>query len=168
MKYILTLVTLMAFTALSYAQPGSERPDRPDRPDREERMKRRGKDRKKMDAKKVAYITERLDLSVEEAQGFWPIYNDFEKKRKEMVDEVRPEKPIDELTDQEARAVMAKVLESKQKGLALEQEYAKRLEYVLPAKKILMLIDSEREFKRSVIKGYKKRMKGKRKQKEKK
>mgnify|MGYP000149153671 CR=1 FL=1 len=32
-------------------------------------------DRKKIETQKIAYITDRLDLSVEEAEKFWPVYN---------------------------------------------------------------------------------------------
>ncbi|MEB8347550.1 hypothetical protein OO010_15985, partial [Flavobacteriaceae bacterium KMM 6898] len=57
-KNIATLVLLLLITVVSFAQ---------DRPDRE-----------KIKALKVAFITERLDLSSKEAQLFWPIYNEHE------------------------------------------------------------------------------------------
>jgi hypothetical protein len=34
--------------------------------------------RDRIKAQKVAYITEQLDLTVDEAQKFWPIYNRYE------------------------------------------------------------------------------------------
>ena len=38
-------------------------------------------DRKeKIEAMKVAFITQKLDLSSKEAQVFWPLYNDYQDK----------------------------------------------------------------------------------------
>ena len=40
--------------------------------------------RKKIEAAKIALITERLDLTPEQAEKFWPIYREFGTKRKEI------------------------------------------------------------------------------------
>ncbi len=37
-------------------------------------------DKDKIKSLKIAFITERLDLSTKEAQTFWPIYNEYEEK----------------------------------------------------------------------------------------
>ena len=48
---------------------------------------RDGKMQERIKAQKVAFITERLDLSSKEAQKFWPIYNAFEDKvtKRELI-----------------------------------------------------------------------------------
>ena len=40
--------------------------------------------REKVKALKVAYITEQLELTTDEAQKFWPIYNAFDDKQGEL------------------------------------------------------------------------------------
>lgn len=40
--------------------------------------------REKIKTLKVAFITERLNLSTNEAQSFWPLYNDYEEKRESL------------------------------------------------------------------------------------
>ena len=45
--------------------------------------------REKIEAEKVAFITDKLDLTVKEAQDFWPIYNEYQKKREEVFIEKR-------------------------------------------------------------------------------
>ena len=40
--------------------------------------------REKVKALKVAYITEQLELTTEEAQKFWPLYNAFDDKQSEL------------------------------------------------------------------------------------
>lgn len=45
--------------------------------------------REALRAKKVAYITDHLDLSVKDAQQFWPVYNEYEKKMEHLIDQER-------------------------------------------------------------------------------
>lgn len=40
-------------------------------------------------AQKVAYLTEVMDLTAEEAQVFWPIYNQAQKEKREAYKAVR-------------------------------------------------------------------------------
>ena len=54
---------------------------------------------------KIAFITKQLSLSTEEAQKFWPLYNDFSDKAKSL----RKGQEIDEL------AFEAKMLEERKK-----------------------------------------------------
>jgi len=42
------------------------------------------KDEEKIKAEKVAFLTTQLDLTVAEAQKFWPLYNEYEKKNDEI------------------------------------------------------------------------------------
>ena len=49
--------------------------------------KRIKKKREKVKALKVAYITEQLELTTDEAQKFWPIYNAFDEKQSELLHE---------------------------------------------------------------------------------
>ena len=39
----------------------------------------------RIEALKIAYITKQLQLSSEEAQKFWPVYNTYESEMKQMV-----------------------------------------------------------------------------------
>ncbi|MEP4946352.1 MAG: hypothetical protein ABJU26_02325, partial [Flavobacteriaceae bacterium] len=40
---------------------------------------------------KVAYITEKISLTSEEAQSFWPVYNDYEEKKHALRKKERDE-----------------------------------------------------------------------------
>ena len=51
---------------------------------------RRGKqDWDKFRAEKISFLTEKLELTPEEAQKFWPVYNLFEKERGELFGQKR-------------------------------------------------------------------------------
>ena len=68
--------------------------------------------REKVKALKVAYITEQLELTTEEAQKFWPLYNAFDDKQAELrhekmraiLDRFRPGS-VDKLSEKEASAL---------------------------------------------------------------
>jgi DNA polymerase elongation subunit (family B) len=45
--------------------------------------------REKLEAQRIAYITNKLDLSSEESIKFWPVYNEYSKKRLEIRKENR-------------------------------------------------------------------------------
>ena len=57
-------------------------------------------------AQKTAFITERLSLTADEAEKFWPIYNEIETKKKALRKKStlkRKEKHPDELTEKETK-----------------------------------------------------------------
>jgi predicted O-linked N-acetylglucosamine transferase (SPINDLY family) len=40
--------------------------------------------REKIESQRIAFITQELDLTPAEAQAFWPVYNEYDKKRHEL------------------------------------------------------------------------------------
>ena len=52
----------------------------------------KGQDYERFEAEKVAYITQQLSLTVEEAQAFWPVYNQAVKEQREVFAKVREAK----------------------------------------------------------------------------
>ena len=51
--------------------------------------------RDKIQAARVAYITDQLALTPEEAEKFWPIYREFSEKRREVRQQLKT--PTDNL-----------------------------------------------------------------------
>lgn len=43
-----------------------------------------GYDREKLSAAKIAFITQKLDITPDQAEQFWPLYNAFEDKRRKI------------------------------------------------------------------------------------
>ena len=134
----------------------------------EEQKMHMQKQKEKIEAQRVAFITEKLQLTPAEAQVFWPVYNEYDNKRHELNKGFRnhkgSEKEIDALTDKEALELADQQLVEAQKMLDLRKEYHNKFKSVLPAKKLLKLYESEREFQKHLIdriKGDKAEMKGK-------
>ena len=113
-------------------------------------------------AQKTAFLTQRLDLSPEEAQKFWPVYNLYDKEvdanRKEMRTNHKAAKKDDDLTEAEASAAIDQQLASKQKELDIRKKYAGEFKKTIGAVKTLKLAKAEREFQKELIKRFRDRM----------
>lgn len=112
--------------------------------------------REKIEAEKVAFITDKLDLTVKEAQHFWPVYNEFQKKREDAFIEKRKlhkniTKNAETLSDKEIIEALNNINKLKLKEVQLEKEYTDKYLKVLPAKKVIMLRKTEMEFKRTLL-----------------
>lgn len=143
---ILTLILCtMLISGISYAQ----------RPQGKKGQMSHKEKKEKVEAMKVAYITEKLTLSTEEAEKFWPIYNGQEEKkqamRKSMKADFKKDVNIDEMTDEEVNKHINTGLEIREKELALQKQYIADLKKVLPIKKIAKLQQAEKDFKKELL-----------------
>lgn len=126
---------------------------------------RRKKIREQIDAQKVAFITEKLQLTPAEAQQFWPIYNEYESQRQIIVKEFM-EKNLEErdmdvetLTDKQAIEIADSQIIQAQKMLDLRKKYHAEFKKVLSPKKLLLLYQAERDFKKFILKEIRQRVK---------
>jgi hypothetical protein len=109
--------------------------------------------KEEMEAKKVAFITEKLELQPVEAEKFWAIYHEKEEKQKEIRKEFRSAKPekdqkVDDMTDAEVTVLLNKGFELKEKNLALDKEYNQKFIDVIGVKKTAKLYHVRNEFRK--------------------
>jgi hypothetical protein len=105
--------------------------------------------RDKIEAARVAYITDQLQLTPAEAEKFWPIYREFSQRRKEIRQQLKGAKtPDPSKTDQEAVDEQFKM---KQQELDLEKDYSGRLLKVISAQKLRTLPQAERRFRQMIL-----------------
>lgn len=102
-------------------------------------------------AQRVAYLTERLQLTPAEAQQFWPVFTEYENARRELTRQLRPGGREEEMTEAQAEAFLDQQLEMEAKLLDLRRKYVTKFREILPAKKIVMLPRADREFKRELL-----------------
>ena len=107
--------------------------------------------REKIKQLKIAFITEKMQLTPEEAEKFWPVYNAFEQKRHELKKAYRQnvkkilnlqskeQIDIDKYNDKQIEQVMEMHLQMQEKQLQLDKEYYQALKQILPVKKIFLL-----------------------------
>ncbi|MBF02230.1 MAG: sensor of ECF-type sigma factor [Flavobacterium sp.] len=117
--------------------------------------------KEKIKALKVAYITEKLDLTTEEAQKFWPVYNTFDDKQfeirhnkmKSIVNQFE-NGGFESLSDKEALDLITKMEDYEDEMHALKKKYLKDLLKVLPPKKVIRLKKAEDEFNRKLLREF--------------
>ena len=110
----------------------------------------------KVEAYKIAYLTEKLDLTTQEAEKFWPLYNEFNKKedsirvtqRRTMMENYSK---IDELSDEELENLVDNFIIHQQKMADLHKYYHQRFKEILPIKKVAKLYAAEHEFKKILV-----------------
>jgi len=105
--------------------------------------------RDKIEAARIAYITDQLQLTPGEAEKFWPIYREFAEKRRGIRQQLREARTANpEQTDQEAVDQQFKM---KQQELDLEKDYSGRLLKVISAQKLRTLPQAERKFRQMIL-----------------
>lgn len=114
------------------------------------------KHQEQIKAQKIAFLTQKLDLTVHEAQVFWPIYNEYEKKKDDIFKAQRElaQKMMktDNLTEKEMETLTDKYIELEQAEAKLLSDYYFKFKKVLPVKKVMILYTSDRMFKRELLK----------------
>ncbi|MBR1782505.1 MAG: hypothetical protein IJ753_03195 [Bacteroidales bacterium] len=119
----------------------------------EKKEKKGGDWREKVRAEQVAGITAQLDLSEAEAQAFWPVYNEVQKKRREAFKaSAQAYKALNEgIEGNEVNTLLEKYLDSKKAADAVETEAIARYKKVLPVEKVAKLIVAEENFRHQQI-----------------
>lgn len=117
---------------------------------------------KEIKAQKTAYLTTKLGLTTEEAQRFWPVYNEYddarEKLRKEMRDLHKSGKEEGGLTEATAKVMLTKGLDIRTRELELERTYSERFSKSIGALKTVQLVKAERDFNKEVLRRFRDRM----------
>jgi hypothetical protein len=114
---------------------------------------------KKYQTEKIAFLTANLELSPEEAQKFWPVYNQMDKERwaaqkmrREMEHELRETEET--LSEKEALELTKKYAGSMQKEAGVHVSYNEKFLEILSPKKVLKLYKAENDFRMHMIRKY--------------
>lgn len=142
----LLLISILFLSILSYAQPNFR--------EKKEQIK----------ALKVAFISNELALTSEEAALFWPIYNAYESRQREirhkkfksfmdrMDDEI-----INKISEKEAAVLLAQSENLEEEIYQNRKKFIFSLKGVIPSIKIIKLKKSEDDFNRKLLQQYKDR-----------
>jgi len=153
-RLFIAAVCLLAATALT-AQP--------QKPSDEQRQK----DFERIKAEKIAFITSELDLSPEEAQVFWPVYNQCWKEtlesHKKMMDAYYSfhGKKGDDLSDKELETKLDEYIAAQKAHNQVMSDWYPKFRAVLPVRKVAKLYQAEEAFQRRMIDNIRKQHPGK-------
>ncbi len=111
-------------------------------------------DKDKVEAFRVSFITQKINLSSPEAQSFWPLYNEYNDKIKSLRKSFRKSygNVTEFASDKDADDYLNAELKLKQSELDTQKEYFEKFKKVLGSKKTGMLRKAEDDFKREIIK----------------
>ncbi len=141
-KALLLLVCVLGFVHLQ-AQPGP------------------GRNHQKIEAMRVSFITTEMQLTPEEAEKFWPIYNEYREKVRAIRQSGNElDKPVMDLSEEEARAFIEQRMDREEELMRLKREYYLRLREVVSARKLILLDRAERKFKERLLREMQKRRQG--------
>ena len=102
-----------------------------------------------------AFFTERAGLTEDEANAFFPLYNELQQKKRELNREtrriMRQEGGAATSEEQSLKAIDA-IAETNIKIAELEKEYLQKFKKVLPASKILKVQNAEEQFNSQILK----------------
>ena len=138
MKKISVLIIFICLTAgICFSQ---HRPDRQD----------------KIYAAKVAFFTERLQLTPQEAEKFWPVYNDYQNRRDKIIQDRKNTteyyiKNADNLSDKEIDQILNDYISYQKKETALLENFNSQLKTILPERKVIKVYITEIQFRNYLL-----------------
>ena len=106
-------------------------------------------------SEKVGFITHRLDLSVGEAQAFWPVYNKYQKAKDSILREQNMllQNQANWAPNDSAQyaPLFSKYLEHYKHLNHLRRHYHTKFLEILPAGKVFRLYQAEKAFKQHLL-----------------
>lgn len=118
-----------------------------------------------MRAEKVAYLTNQIDLSISEAQKFWPVYNAFQKEMENNMNEMRNimhslKTDTNVLSEQELESKIDRLIELESEEASIRSNYHEKFKGVLPISKVAMLYRAEMGFRKHLLEKYRSKRNG--------
>lgn len=137
MKKFIAIIGLVLLSFSTFAQGG-------------EKMRERIK------AQKIAFITEQLNLTPDEATKFWPVYNQFEAKTEKVRNEDMRNIKMKmrnnpDMSESEADTLLQDLITAEDKMHRAKIDLMNDLKGIISSKKIIRLKRAEDEFNRKLL-----------------
>lgn len=108
-------------------------------------------DPEKLQAARIAFITTRIELTPEQAEKFWPIFNQYTESREVSMRQLGAlNRGTSEISEEEAKRRIQKRFELQEKLLIDEKAFVEDVSKVLNHKQILKLNSIARDFTRHI------------------
>ncbi len=146
--YLLIAVMLAATAALNAQGPGQAMGDN-----------------EKLTAYKIAFFTQRLDLTPAEAEKFWPLYNDFSARRNKLLaDRLSLMRYASQneanMSDEELSSTADRLAKSFSDEATMVVTFNTDLKKVLPPAKVIRLYQIENQYKQQLLRELNQRRQG--------
>lgn len=117
--------------------------------------------KEKIKTLKVAFFTTELDLTTNEAEKFWPLYNTFDDKQFELRHQKMrafmkrmSDGSLDKITEKEANNFLVQMEDTEEELFLLRKKFTQNLKKILPSIKIIKLRKAEEDFNRKLLHQY--------------
>jgi hypothetical protein len=109
-------------------------------------------DKEKLEAARVAFITNRLDLKAEQAEKFWPVFNQFNDDRGKLMNQLSAinRSSSEDITEAKAREMIAQRMTLQQNLLDMEKLFMDEIVKIISPIQAVKLGGVNREFTRQV------------------
>ena len=146
-KFFFNLILFFFLSLHAFAQPGT--------PNRVMVIRNRAAG-EQIQVERIAYFTEKIGLTAEEAQLFWPVYNEMDKKKTALFEEraaimQRFTNEASRMSDRQIDEQLNRLIVIQQQEMALPSEYDAKFRKVLPARKVMNLYVAEMGFRNYLL-----------------
>ena len=119
-------------------------------------IKAQNPNREKLEAYRIGFFTKKMNLTSEEAEKFWPAYNDFQKERIELQKErIMLNRDFNQngrtLNDKELTEIGDKLMNTISKESDLALKFHEKLKELLPPYKVVQYYQAENQWKAQLL-----------------
>ena len=106
----------------------------------------------KLESAKVAFVIKRLDLSLQQAEKFWPLYNQHNEERRKLMRQINElSNAVNaDIDDKQALELINRKFELKKEILDLENAFTKKIVEIISPVQAIKLSDVNRDFARHI------------------
>jgi len=110
---------------------------------------------------KIAFFTQKLNLTPQEAELFWPVYNEYWNRKNQIIDDKRTamkycSKNIEKMADEEVVKYADMYINFQKQESDLLIEFNDKFKRVLPPTKVFKLYQTDYDFKTYLLQQIKK------------
>jgi hypothetical protein len=111
-----------------------------------------GYDKEKLESAKVAFITQRLDLTPEQAEKFWPLYNQHREDKRNLMKSlhVLGKMDVEGISNEKALELIEQKFDIEQEILDLEKAFHKEIIKVISPVQAVQLGEVNKDFTRHI------------------
>lgn len=107
--------------------------------------------RERIQALKVAFITEELQLTSEQAKVFWPVYDQLEEELSALRRQSNKQPDLSAASDKEIENWVLNKLDLEAQQAALKKTYIGRFKEIITWQQIATLLQVEKRFKKELL-----------------
>ena len=118
--------------------------------------------KEKIKTLKIAYISERLNLTPNEAEKFWPVYNQYSKQLQQLkfkleggkIREINAAGGVENISEANAQEIINQSLVFEKEIYETKIKIVKELSKIISAQQIVKLQKAERDFNKRILQEY--------------